>query len=340
MKIAPRDAAGWARKPGADSPGALISGEDPLRAADLRRTAALAIAGESADAEMRITRIAAADLRKDAARLGDSLRSAGFFPGPRLVLLDDATDGLAPAIADALEGWQQGDARLIVTAGALPRNSALRKLFEAHRTAVSITLYDDPPGPDEVADLARQAGLVLTDPGGRAALIDLARAIDGGGFRQTLISLGLYLLDSGRAVSANDVAALAPLTAEAEADDLLDLVGVQKAEAVAVVLSRLYGQGVGPVTICIAALRHFRALLVLASETGDPGAAFFRLRPPLRANRRENVIGQVRHLGRARIEKALTFLIETDLELRSASHAPQKALVERALLRIAYLPRL
>lgn len=339
MKLSPRDAIGWARKPGATGPGALISGEDPTRAADLRRIAALAIAGPDAEAEMRITRIAASDLRKDLAHLTDSLRSSGFFPGPRLVLVEDATDGLAPAITAALDSWQPGDAKLIVTAGALPRNSALRKLFEGHKTAVSITLYDDPPGPDEVAELARQAGLDLRDPGGREALIDLARGLDGGAFRQTLTTLSLYLLDAGRPVTAADVAALAPLTAEAEADDLLDLVGGQKAQAVVVLLSRLYGQGIGPVTICIAALRHFRALLVLATEPGDPGAALFKLRPPPRANRRDKILMQARDLGRARIEKAMSILIDTDLELRSASHAPQTALVERALLRIAHLPR-
>lgn len=339
MKLSPRDAAAWLRKPDAKSIGALICGEDAGRVAQLRRDAALAIAGPQAEAEMRVSHLAAAELRKDPGLLTDALRAASFFAGARLVLLDDATDGLAATLQTALDGWQQGDAQLIVTAGGLAAKSTLRKLFEGHSAAVCIQVSDDPPGTEEIAALALAAGLSLNDPAGKAALADLARVVDPGSFRQTVERLGLYKLSDRSPVTAQDVAETAPLSGEVEADDLMDVVGSQQALQVPFLLARLYGQGVGPTGVCIGALRHFRALHVLASEPGDPSQAIFRLRPPPNYRRRDTVLRQARDLGLARIERALAILIDTDLELRSRSSVPQQALVERALIRIAMLQR-
>ncbi len=44
---------------------------------------------------------------------------------------------------------------------------------------------------------------------------------------------------------------------------------------------------------------------------------------------------QAQGWGLNRLEDAVSLLVETDLTLRSASRAPQMALVERALLRLA-----
>lgn len=339
MKLNPRDAAAWAQKPDPRAIGALICGEDAARIAAMRRQAALAIAGPQGESEMRVTHLAAADLRKDASLLGDATRAASFFPGPRLVLLDDATDGLTGALQAALEQWQAGDAQLIVTAGALQAKSTLRKLAESHRALFCIVLADDPPGPGEIAALAQAAGLSLVDAGGRQALADLSRLIDSGSFRQTIDRLALYKLRDSTPVSAADIAATAPLSGEVAADDLMDIIGGQAADKVPPMLARLYAQGLAPTGICIAALRHFKGLHLLASEPGDAGSALFRLRPPPPLRRRDGVLRQARDLGLARIERALTILLDTDLELRSSTAAPQQALVERALIRIAMLGR-
>ena len=62
-----------------------------------------ALTGPDAEAEMRLTRLAGGDLRRDAAALMDEIKAVGFFPGPRVVLIEDANDAAAPAIAAALD---------------------------------------------------------------------------------------------------------------------------------------------------------------------------------------------------------------------------------------------
>ena len=39
------------------------------------------------------------------------------------------------------------------------------------------------------------------------------------------------------------------------------------------------------------------------------------------------------------LEEAVHHLLDTDLQLRSSSRAPQMALIERALIRLAMMPR-
>ena len=48
---------------------------------------------------------------------------------------------------------------------------------------------------------------------------------------------------------------------------------------------------------------------------------------------------QAQAWGMHRLEQALALLVETDLTLRSTSKAPQMAVMERALLRLAMMVR-
>ena len=51
------------------------------------------------------------------------------------------------------------------------------------------------------------------------------------------------------------------------------------------------------------------------------------------------MVRQAGNWGRDRLEKALVVVTDTDLQLRSTSKAPQNALVERALIRLAMMAR-
>lgn len=339
MKLSGRDALAYFRKPDPKGAGALIAGDDPMRVAQRRQEVIAALIGPEGEAEMRLTRIPAGDLRKDPALLIDAVKAQGFFPGPRVVFVEDATDGLSSVISAALEDWRAGDAQIVVTAGGLTAKSSLRKLFEGHRQTVAAVLYNDPPGPEEIAAMLAAAGLTRISAEARSALGDLARSIDPGDFRQTIEKLGLYKIGDATELSLADVAALSPQSSEAETDDLLSVVAEGRTGEIAAILRRLYAQGVGPVGICINALRHFRTLHEAASDAGGPANGVARLRPPLYGPRRDAVVRQASAWGRDKLEKAITALIDTDLQLRSTSVAPQQALVERLLIKLAMMSR-
>ncbi len=67
--------------------------------------------GPSAEEEMRLSRIPAADLRKDPALLMDAVKAVGFFPGPRAAFVEDANDSVTPAILQAMDDWQTATRR-------------------------------------------------------------------------------------------------------------------------------------------------------------------------------------------------------------------------------------
>lgn len=339
MLLKGAEIARYLAKPDPTRPGLLIHGQDAMRVALKRAEAVAALTGPNADDEMRLTRIAGADLRKDGASLLDEIKAVGFFPGPRVVLVEDAADAVAPAVAAALADWAHGDAAIVVTAGALSKSSALRKLFEAHKSAVCAPIYDDPPGEDEIARWLADAGLRAVPPMAMRDLTALARALDPGDFRQTVEKIGLYKYGDDTPLTPDEIAALAPATVEAEVDDLIEAAADGRSAVLGPLMRRIETQGIAPVTICIAALRHFRALHLASSDPGGAQAGLGRLRPPVFGPRRDRMIRQAQGWGMRGLEDAIHLLIETDLTLRSASRAPAMAVMERALIRLAMMPR-
>jgi DNA polymerase-3 subunit delta len=340
MKLSPREAPGYFRSPGANRTGLLIYGADAMRVALRRAEVIKALVGPTGEEEMRLTRMAGADLRKDGALLMDAVKAIGFFPGPRVAFVEEATDTIAPAVAAALQDWQPGDAQIIVTAGPLKATAKLRKMFESHSNAYAVGLYDDPPSRDEIERMLAEGGLRAVPSDAMAALSDLARALGPGDFRQTVEKIALYKRGDDTPLSVPEIELSAPTTTEAALDDVLNIVAEAHADQIGPVIARLQAQGTTPVSLCIGAMRHFRTLHAAASDPGGPAAGIGRLRPPVFGPRRDRMLRQAQNWGVHKLETALTLLTDTDLQLRSAGqHAPAMALVERAMIRLAMLAR-
>ncbi|MEM1373997.1 MAG: DNA polymerase III subunit delta [Pseudomonadota bacterium] len=334
MKLSTRDAAAYFGRPDPHKTGILIYGADAMRVALKRQELIAALIGPEGEAEMRLTRMSGADLRKEPALLIDAIKAVGFFPGPRVAFVEEANEAASKPILGALEEWREGDAQIVVTAGQLTAKSGLRKAFEAHRNAYAAGIYDDPPGRAEIEATLRKSGVTKIDRDGMEALDALARALDPGDFAQTVEKVTLYAGEE--AITAEHVAACAPASMEADVDDLLTIVAEGRAPELGPMLRRLEAQGVTPVTLCIQASRHFRALHAAASDPGGPGQGIARLRPPVFGPRRDRMLRQAQNWGMLKLEGALSDLVETDLKLRSAAQtAPSMALMERTLIRVA-----
>ena len=333
MKLSGALALRFCARPDPLAPGVLIWGEDAGRVAVRRREVAAVIAGPDGEAEMRAERFPAADLRAGSAALADAVKARGFFPGPRVIVLDGVADGATAAIAAAIKAWQPGDAVIVATAGALPGRSSLRKLFEGHAAAASIALYDDPPSREEIDLRLRTAGLARIAPDAAAAVAALAQTLDAGDLRQTIEKIALYGGDAPETLTPDDVAACAPATGDADIDAAIAAIADGAATRVVPLVRRLEAAGATPVSLAIALLRHFRALHTIAV---DP-AGIAALRPPAFGPRRDMLARQARRWTLPRLETAIGVIIETDLAIRSSPRVPAMALVERASVRLAML---
>jgi DNA polymerase-3 subunit delta len=326
-------------KPDVSVAGVLIFGSDVTRVSIKRKDLLISLVGKEAEEEMRLTRLLGADVRKDPASVQDGLKAQGFFPGARVVFVEEAGDGLADIMASALDGHVAGDATLVVTAGQLNARSKLRKVFEGARTAVAIGIYDDPPTRDEVERNLRDAGLANIPKIAMDDIMVMSRTLEVGDFRQTLEKLALYKGKDPEPLSVEDIMAVAPMTSDVDIDDAIHLVAEAKSSEIAPMVKKLTAQGVNPTTLCISATRHFR---LLHSVSGDPqgvDAALSRARPPVFGPRRDRMSRQVKAWGTPRLEMALAVLMDTDLALRSSRPVPTLAMIERAFIRIAMMRR-
>lgn len=330
MKLSTRDASAYFSKPDPTAAGLLIYGSDAMRVALKRQQVLAALLGKSAEEEMRLSRLNGSDIRKDPALLLDAVKAIGFFPGARAAFVEGANENCAAAIVSALEDWKEGDAQMVVTAGALKPTSKLRKAFEGHSNAYAAGIYDNPPTRDEIEQTIKGAGLSLPSGDVMAMLSELAKAIDPGDFRQTIEKLALYKLNDSNPVTAEDVSACAPTSTEADVDDVLMAVAEARAHDIGPMMQKLVAQGMTPVGLCIGAMRHFRTLHRAACDTSG--------RPVIFGPNRDRMLAQSRKWGAVKLERAMSVLMDTDLQLRSAGqNAPGMALVERALIRLAML---
>ncbi|MCC5968608.1 MAG: DNA polymerase III subunit delta [Pararhodobacter sp.] len=335
MKLSPRDAPGFLARPDPRVSGVLIYGSDAMRVAEKRQGLIKTLIGPEGEAEMRLARFPASDLRKDPAAALDAAKAQGFFPGPRAVLIEDATDTATEALKAALNDWAEGDALMVVTAGQLNASSKLRKLFESDKRAFCLAVYDNPPDRAEIEAMLTDAGLSTAPPEALRDLVALAQVLEPGDFRQTLTKIALYKHGDPGPLTSAEIAEVAPRGTEAAIDDMLNAVAEGRPAAIAPLMARLAAQGVAPVTLCIGAMRHFRLLHALVSDPRGPAQAIGTLRPPVFGPRRDKLLRQAQRWRCDRVELALSEITETDLTLRSTSRAPLAALTERAMLRLA-----
>lgn len=340
MKLGGRDAESFFARPDPNRSGILIYGADAMRVALKRQQMLAALLGPTAEEEMRLTRLAGADLRKDPAQLLDAVKAVGFFPGPRAVFVEDATETAAPAILAALQDWAPGDAQIVVAAGQLKASSKLRKAFETHRNAYAAGLYDDPPSRAEIERILAAAGVRDVPGDSMSILTNLASDLGPGDFTRLVEKIALYKFGDTTPLAIEDIDACAPQSTEAALDDILNVVTEGRSEEIGPLIRRLQAQGTNAVSLCIGATRHFRTLYTVAADPGGAAQGIGRLRPPIYGKRRDRIVRQAQSWGAEKLETALTILTDTDLKLRSAGQtAPAMALIERALIRVAILIR-
>ncbi|MEO1468386.1 MAG: hypothetical protein AAFV86_04980 [Pseudomonadota bacterium] len=307
-------------------PAILLHGPDPAFTAEMRRRLVARLDPEGSG----LTRLDAAEARRAPAVLYDALRARGFFAERPVVLVTQATDGMAQGVAAAIAGLSAEDGVLVLEAGMLRARTGLRKLFEGAKGAMALGLYPEPPGPEAVEAALVRAGLTAgLDADAARLMAEQARGMDQGSFARLVETVALMGLDAERPLTAAEVAGLLPAADAAETDGLVQAVMLGQADRAAVLLSRLTAGGTGEVGIAIAMGGFLRQLLQVAT-TGTEG-----LRPPVYGARRDAMAAILRRWDSAGLERALGDVHAIDRLLRSAGRRPDRAILERCLMRLA-----
>jgi DNA polymerase-3 subunit delta len=251
--------------------------------------------------------------------------------------------GASNNLADLFERFLDdppGDALVVVEAGDLAKNSALRKLFEADKSAAAIPCYADSARDlaDVVRDELRALGFALAPGAVEEAVSRLGN--DRGVTRRELEKLALYA-QGQKQVTADDVRAVMGDEAQARGESAFDAAGSGDYARLDLELERLWAADIHPAQVIRGALGHFQRL-VLAKEGMARGEAidtvmrkFF---PPVHFSRADSFKAQARNWNERRLADALDMLMEAEILSRTTA-VPAEAVTGRALFTVAALAK-
>lgn len=334
MKISAQRADAFARKPDAKILAVLVYGPD-LGLVRERATALVQFGMGGKDDPFRLSELVGVNLKDSPARLRDEASAMPFGGGRRVVRVRDGRDDCAEACTRLLDNAGM-DALVVVEAGDLPKRSALRRLFESAGNAAAIPCYaDDGEALDGVIRASLEAEKIRVSPGARAMLLERLGA-DRMLSRAELAKLASYV-GPGAVVEEADVEAVVGDANEASIDDVCFAAFGGDQGALDTALARAYADGLMPVVMVRAAMRHVERLLIVVSQA-DNGAsaeqAVGSLRPPVFFKRLAAFSGQARRWKRDALLRAFARLMEAELRCKTTG-LPAEAICNRALMEIA-----
>ena len=283
---------GWLVKPHAEARIILVYGPDRGLVSERAKRFA-ASTGLPLDDAFTVVRMDAAGLADDPGRLVDEMRTVPMFADRRLVWVTGA--GADKPFADAVSSIAAdppADALLLIEAGELRKNAALRTSVEAAKAGMALPCYaDDARALDGLIEQQlSEAGLGIT-----AEAREVLKAGLGGdrlASRAEIEKLVLFCKGKER-IELQDVREAAGDAAGLSLDDVVDAVLAGRTADFDVAFSRLISAGTQPFLLLSAAMRQFQALQIMRDrmdrERKPASAIVAAARPPVFFARRRLV---------------------------------------------------
>ncbi len=312
----------------------LVYGSDAGLVAERARTAAQRLAA-STQPPGEILRIEDADLEEQPDRLLVEAQTLPMFGGPKILHTRASRRVTAQVLTPLLEGSTLA-ARIVVEAGNLRPEDALRKLFEKSSTAAAIACYADEARDLDslVRDTLRQAGVTIT-PEAQQTLVSRLGA-DRAMTRGELDKLVLYTLGK-RQIDVDDVDAIVGDAAELAIDQVVLATASGQADRALIEFDRVIASGESPQSVIAAVQRHFQRLhrLRASIEAGrSMDDAIRQIRPPVHFKLRPRLEAQCRLWTADALLKALSRISEA-AKVGRLNATLESALAERLLLDLA-----
>lgn len=272
-------------------------------------------------------------LASDPGRLADESRTIGLFGEKRILHVRAGSrsfaDGLKAVVADP-----SPETLIAIEAGDLAKNSPLRTILEAAKSAAVIPCYDDDARTIGalIDSSVLRAGLTI-DRDAKETLVSLVGS-DRLSTRAEIEKLIFYAGDLKK-ITLADVRAVVADASGLAIDDVLDAAAAGDSKAALRALSVARAEGTSPASIINAAIRHLSALhrMSLQVEAGEDAESVLK-RNRVFWRRMDDHKRALRRLGSHTIESALMAMGEAELESRRAADLAD-VIAERAILVLA-----
>jgi DNA polymerase-3 subunit delta len=305
----------------------LVYGPDAGLVAE-RVNALAQIFARRAKGETEIVWLGERDLTDDPARLEVEVDTKPMFASQSIVRLT-VWPKFDPSRLKALLATEFANP-LIVEAGNLRPDSALRKLFEAHKTSAALPCYADERSLASLIDAElAEAGLSI-DRQARDYLMTRLGA-DQALSRSEVVKLTLYAQGEGR-VSQDDVEAIVGDAAETALENFVYATSGGDPRAALSELQRLAASGTDKQAALLALGRHFTQLHRVAAASGTSiDQSLKSLRPRPHFKREDAFIAHCKRWGTTRLAHALP-LIQDAIKRSRLSPDLEGAFAERLVL--------
>jgi DNA polymerase III subunit delta len=288
-----------------------------------------------------VLRLDDTDLETDPDRIVVELSTVSMFGGRKIIRANQSRRVTAGLLKPLIEGGRI-EGMLVVEAGALKAEDAMRKLFESAPAAAAIACYSD-----TAADLDGLIKEVLArhkldiEPEAKRLLISRLGA-DRALSRAEVEKLALYALGKPR-IEDTDVAAIVGDAADMAVDTVITAAVMGKGSLAVTECDRALAAGESAQFIMIAALRQIQRLhrVRMAMESGASiEEALKGLRPPVFYKQRDQFVAQVEMWNAAKLARALARITEAQRLSRSGGELgvlDDAVLAEAMLLDLARL---
>ena len=315
----------------------LLHGTNNLEISKSSKELAFLISGSNAEKELRLTEVSWNSLSKEPNLLFEKLKAVGFFPGPQVLIVTEATDSFTIILKEAMTNWKTGDTYLIVTANALNSRSSLKKFIEEDQNYFSVPLYNVVSTGDELKSLLEKSNLKFSDENFVETLQDQLTSHTYEYFYDLLTKLSLYKFNDPTPVTKEEIEKIAFDHDNANENEILNLLAEGSTVKMVLLLNRLKGQGKNPTQLLILARNHMLLLHKISLKKTSFEIILRTIFPPIFGNRREQLRHQSKIWSTQKIESALQLIRNADLRNRQSRIVSDFNILERAFIRISYL---
>ncbi|WP_420723248.1 DNA polymerase III subunit delta [Hwanghaeella sp. LZ110] len=338
VKIATGSIEGFVKAPPSEIRAVLCYGPDAGLARERMRAVALTVAPDLED-PFQICDLSSDTIKADPAILGDEAAAISMMGGRRVILIRDASDACADALAGFLED-PVGDALIVLSAGDLPAKSKLRKVFEGSKLGAAIACYlDEAGGIDRLIEEGLRPLSVRIEPEAREFLVDNLGS-DRGVSRSEIEKLALYAGQNGT-LDFDTVSTLIGDSSVSTLDDVIQAMAEGNSRSLDRALDLAAQDGTAPVALLRTASNHMlrlRRVQDLVSGGMPLQGAMSSLRPPVFYKSKARFEAGVKRWPPLAVAEALSLLIEAEAACKR-SGAPDWILCHRSLHQVGALAR-
>ena len=334
VAIKAQQAAGFVARPDPALRAILLFGTDAGLVSERGKLLATRLADREKPAG-EIVRLEETDLESDPDRLAVELLTVPMFGGAKIVRTFASRRVNAALLKPLLEGPKLPGG-LVVEAGNLKGEDALRALFEKSPHAAAVGCYaDDAAAIDTLIDeVLAQAGLAITAEA--REVLSARLGADRAQSRSELDKLVLYA-KGRKEVTADDVEATVGDASELTIDRVIAAAAEGSVATALAECDRAVAAGESPQAIILALQRHFQRLhrTRAAVEHGrSVDDAIRQLRPPLFFKQRNAFERQLRHWTLRGLDAVLARVSEAAVAARLAGNL-EGVQAERLLIDVA-----